>query len=125
MFPDFLPLLPSLIFKCVLALLCVLAHELGHVLVARCYQVPVKKIGVSWMGMYIQRARTTGWPEVCICMAGVAMNLILAIAFWNIINWFALCNLTLALVNVLPLSSSDGSHAWEALRAMDGKPALN
>ena len=125
MFPHFLPLLTSLIFKCVLVLLCVVAHELGHILVARYYHVPVKKIGLGWMGMYIQRARTTGWPEVCICMAGAAVNLILAIAFWNIINWFALCNLTFALVNVLPLSSSDGSHAWEALRAMDGKPALN
>jgi Zn-dependent protease len=94
-----------------------LAHECGHVLVARFYGVPVKKIGFGWMGMYIQRARTTGWPEISICMAGAAMNLALAIAFWNVSSWFALCNLTFALVNILPISHSDGSHALDALQA--------
>jgi Zn-dependent protease len=114
MFPHF----ASLIFNCTLILLCMVLHELGHILVAYFYRVPVKKIGLSWMGMYIHRARTAGWPEVAICLAGAAMNLTLAIAFWNINGWFALCNLTFAWVNVLPIPHSDGSHALEALRAM-------
>jgi Zn-dependent protease len=68
--------------------------------------------------MYIQRARSSGWPEVSTCLAGAAMNLTLALLFWNVNYWFALCNLTFALVNVLPIPHSDGTHALEAVRAM-------
>lgn len=119
MFPHFLPLFDSLASKCLLVLLCMFGHELGHILVARYFNVPVKKIGFSWMGMYIQRARALGWPEIFVCMAGPAMNLTLAVLFWNISNWFALCNLVFGLVNILPISHSDGSHAWDAVRAMN------
>lgn len=116
------PLLLSFLWKCALVLLCMFAHELGHILVARHYRVPVRKIGVNWMGMYIRRARTTGWPEIQVCMAGAAMNLVLAAAFWNVNYWFALCNLVFGLVNILPITNSDGSHALAALRAMHTEP---
>jgi Zn-dependent protease len=119
MFLHFLPFFASLASKCLLVLFCMLGHELGHILVARYFHVSVKKIGFNWMGMYIQRARTVGWPEISVCMAGAAMNLTLALLFWNINNWFALCNLIFGLVNILPISHSDGSHAWEAVRAMN------
>ncbi|MGC2161770.1 MAG: site-2 protease family protein [Silvibacterium sp.] len=115
MFPH---LLLVLIINGSLVLLCMVLHEFGHFLAARFYYVPVRKIGIGRMGMYIQRARTTGWPEVTICLAGVAMNLLLAIVFWNTNRWFGLCNLTFAWVNILPITHSDGSHAWEALRSM-------
>lgn len=113
-----LPLLLSVSLKCALVLLCMIAHELGHVVVARYYHVPVRKIGLNWMGMYIQRARTTGWPEIAVCLAGATMNLVLALAFWNINYWFALCSLTFGWVNLLPIPHSDGRHALDALRAM-------
>lgn len=115
------PLL-SLILKCALVLLCMLAHELGHILVARHFHVPVRKIGFNWMGMYIRRARTTGWPEISVCLAGATMNLLLALAFWNVNYWFALCNLVFGVVNLLPITNSDGSHALAALRAMQSEP---
>jgi membrane-associated protease RseP (regulator of RpoE activity) len=94
------------------------AHEIGHILVARYYHVPVRKIGINWMGMYIQRARTTGWPEISVCLAGATMNLVLAAAFWNINYWFALCSLTFGWVNLLPIPHSDGRHALEAFHAI-------
>jgi Zn-dependent protease len=112
------PFLLSVTFKCVLVLLCMALHELGHILVARYYGIPVRKIGFNWMGMYIQRGRAAGWPEISVCMAGAAMNLALAIAFWNVSSWFAVCNLTFAWVNILPIPHSDGRHALDALRAM-------
>jgi len=115
MFPH---LLFTLILDCALVLLCLVAHELGHFLVARFYRVPVKKLGFHWMGVYVQRVRTRGWPEVSICLAGAAMNLMLAVAFWDVNHWFALCNLTIGWVNLLPITHSDGSHALDALRAM-------
>ena len=112
------PVLLSVLLKCALILVCMLAHELGHVLVARFYHVQVRKIGFNWMGMYIQRGRTAGWPEISICLAGATMNLVLALAFWNVNSWFALCNLTFGWVNLLPIPHSDGKHALEALHAM-------
>lgn len=108
----------DLLLNCALVVLCMACHEVGHILAARFHYVRVKKIGFNWMGMYIQRARTSGWPEVSVCIAGATMNLALAIAFWNVNHWFAICNLTFAWVNLLPIPHSDGSHALEALRAM-------
>lgn len=115
---NFFSLVPDLLLNCALVVLCMVCHELGHFLVARFHHVQVKKIGIRWMGMYIQRERTAGWPEVSVCIAGATMNLALAIAFWNVNGWFALCNLTFAWVNLLPIPNSDGSHALEAIRAI-------
>jgi Zn-dependent protease len=112
------PHIVAILFDCLLVLLCMASHEVGHMLMARLHHVTVKKIGFNWLGMYIQRERTSGWPEVSICLAGVAMNLALAAAFWDVNSWFALCNLTFGWVNLLPIAHSDGSHALEALRAM-------
>ncbi|MGH9586094.1 MAG: hypothetical protein ACRD3F_04035 [Acidobacteriaceae bacterium] len=121
---HFLSLVPGLLLNLALVVLCMVCHELGHVMVARFHHVQVKKIGISWMGMYIQRARAAGWPEVSICVAGATMNLALALAFWNVNSWFALCNLTFAWVNLLPIPHSDGSHALEAFRAMHQRASL-
>jgi Zn-dependent protease len=108
----------TLLFDCALILLSLMVHEFGHALVARLYRVPVKKIGFHRMGIYIQRARTTGWPEVAICLAGATVNLLMAAAFWKMSHWFGLFNLVVGIVNLLPISHSDGSHALDALEVM-------
>ena len=113
------PFLQTLILDCALVLVALTAHELGHILVARIFHVQVKKIGLSWTGPYVRRARTTGWREVAICLAGATVNLLLAVAFWNISHWFALFNLTAGVVNLLPITHSDGTHALEALRMIE------
>lgn len=111
--------LQTLIIDCALILIALIAHELGHVLVARLFGVPVKKFGISWTGPYVRRARTTGWREVAVCLAGATVNLLMALAFWNISHWFALFNLTAGVVNLLPITNSDGSHALEALHIIE------
>jgi Zn-dependent protease len=118
MLSHLLLLVLSLMLKAMLIAACLLAHEGGHALAARCAHVPVRKIGLNRMGVYIQRARAKGWAEVSICLAGPAMNFALAAAFWNVNYWFALCNLVFAWVNLLPITNSDGSHALDALSAM-------
>jgi Zn-dependent protease len=119
MLPQLLPLIGSLLFNCAIVVITTtLAHEVGHLIVARFYHVPVKKIGFNWTGMYIQRARSAGWAEVSTCLAGAAMNISLALLFWHVNYWFALCNLTFAVVNILPIPNSDGTHALQAVRAM-------
>lgn len=115
------PLLHTVLFlglQAVLILLCMVCHEMGHVFAAWFYRVPVRKVGLHKLGMYIQRARTEGAPEVAICLAGPMVNLMLAFMFRDTNHWFALCNLTFGWVNLLPIANSDGLHAWEALRAM-------
>lgn len=124
MVPHSVSLLFSFVSKCMLVLLCMLAHEVGHILVARFYHVPVKGIGVNWLGIYVRRARARGWPEIATCMAGATMNLTLAVVFWNVNSWFALCNLIVGLVNVLPITNSDGSHALDAIHAMHRAPEV-
>ena len=119
MLPHLVPLVGSLLFSCALVVICTtLAHEVGHIIVARHFHVPVRKIGFNWTGMYVQRARGTGWAEVSTCLGGPAMNMTLALLFWNQSYWFAVCNLVFAVVNILPISNSDGTHALEAVRDM-------
>ena len=109
-----IPFLEALFLDCVLVALALIAHELGHALAARLFGVRVKEFGIRWTGPYVRRARTTGWREFVICIAGAAVNLILAAAFWKLSHWFALFNLTAGIVNLLPISHSDGTHALEA-----------
>lgn len=109
----------SMGLKALLILICMTSHELGHVFAAWFYRVPVRRIGFGRLGMYIQRARAEGWPEVAICLAGPFTNLLLAFVFRDSNAWFALCNLTFGWVNLLPIAHSDGLHAWEAIRAMN------
>lgn len=90
-----------------------LVHEAGHLVAALWFKVPVRKVGLHWQGVYVQRARTTGWPEVCICLAGPAVNLMLAVVYLPCP--LGLCNLVLAVVNLLPITNSDGTHALEVL----------
>lgn len=102
------------------ALIAVLGHELGHVLVARLCGVRIKQVGFGRRGVYVRRARTTGWPEISICLAGAAANLLFAVVFRHV-NGCALCNVVFAIVNLLPIPNSDGSHALEELQAMRWK----
>ncbi|HUY82736.1 MAG TPA: hypothetical protein VMU92_13500 [Acidobacteriaceae bacterium] len=111
--------LQALFFDCLLVALALTAHELGHAIVAHFFGVQVKEFGIRWTGPYVRRARTTGWREVVICVAGATVNLALAIAFWNLSHWFALFNFTVGVVNLLPITHSDGTHALEALRVLD------
>ena len=98
-------------------IICLLAHELGHVLAARAVGVEVKRIGLGWRGMYIRRARGEGWRETAICLAGPIANLLLAIVVRDQ-HWLVLCSLEFALINLLPFAHSDGRHAWAALRGV-------
>lgn len=95
---------------------CVGLHEVGHVLAALSFRVPIRKIGITWRGVYIQRARSAGWPEIAICLAGPAANCMLAVALWHVDRQFALYNLVFGVVNLLPFQHSDGTHALAELR---------
>jgi membrane-associated protease RseP (regulator of RpoE activity) len=96
-----------------ICLLSVLAHEAGHVLTARIVGVKIVRLGVDWRGPYILRKRTTGLPEVAICLAGIAANVAIACATSGPAQTF---NLAMIFVNLL-WPRSDGRNALAALSA--------
>lgn len=104
--------------KAAMVALALVLHEAGHLLAAARFGVRVKRLGLGWMGCCLTRERTQGWPEIAICLSGVAMNLLLAALFWRTSHWFALANVTFGWVNLLPIPHSDGRHAREAWRSM-------
>jgi Zn-dependent protease len=89
-----------------------LLHEVGHMLAAIMLRVPVREFGLCLRGAYNCRAyagRRRG--EVLISAAGPLMNLLLVLPSLYlpaIGTKLALCNLTICVVNLLPLPSSDG-----------------
>lgn len=89
-----------------------LLHEMGHMLAAIMLRVPVREFGLCLRGAYNRRAyagRRRG--EILISAAGPLMNLFLVVPFLYlpvIGTKLALCNLTICVVNLLPIPSSDG-----------------
>jgi Zn-dependent protease len=89
-----------------------LLHEMGHMLAAIVLRVPVREFGLCLGGAYNRRAYAGRCrDEVLISAAGPLMNLFLVIPllYLPVIGTkLALCNLSLCVVNLLPLPSSDG-----------------
>lgn len=89
-----------------------LLHEIGHMLAAIMLRVPVREFGLCLRGAYNRRAYAgRRRSEVFISAAGPLMNLflVLPLLYLPVIGTkLALCNLTICVVNLLPLPSSDG-----------------
>jgi Zn-dependent protease len=89
-----------------------LMHEVGHMLIAGVFRVPVTEFGLTLRGAYNRRARARRRrDEILISTAGPLMNLFIAIPLLflpHIGPQLALCNFVLCLGNLLPIPSSDG-----------------
>ncbi len=98
-----------------------LLHEAGHMLAARMLQVPVREFGLCLRGAYNRRAYATCCrDEVLISAAGPLMNLffVLPLLYLPVVGTnLALCNLSLGVVNLLPLPSSDGLRILRTILA--------
>lgn len=95
----------------------VMAHEMGHFVVAKAFGVPVKRVGLNFKGGYILReCASSRKAETLITLAGPSVNLLLFAAFayappkfsW----WVAFMNLLLALVNLVPIGKTDGARLF-------------
>jgi Zn-dependent protease len=107
----------------------VLAHELGHALVARRLNVRVSEIGLHFFGGAAQMADRprTRRAEIAIALAGPAVSFVLAatghglaavtgLAAFTVFGWV---NVMLGAFNLLPAFPSDGGRvlrAWLAGR---------
>ena len=101
-------------------------HECGHIAAALFCGVKIKKVGLSWMGLYTVREAGPRWANLCVSFAGPAVNFALAFALRDTLPGFAWINLVAALFNLLPIPNSDGSRILALLtpsRSPDGSVA--
>jgi stage IV sporulation protein FB len=100
-----------------------LLHELGHIAAALVCGVKVKKVGLSRTGLYTVREAGPRWANLCVSLAGPLTNLLLAIAFRDLLPGFAWVNLIACGYNLLPIPNSDGRRIRALL--MGDSPATD
>lgn len=95
-----------------LVTLCLVMHELAHVLAAWFFSVPVHGVGVRFIGAYTFRKYAgRRMHDVMIAAAGPLANLLLMyLSFWipKIGIFLAEWNCGIAVMNLLPLPGTDG-----------------
>jgi Zn-dependent protease len=91
-------------------------HEAAHIMAARSLGIGVKRVGVSWKGMYIVRESGPPVANMITTLAGPLLNLALA-ATWPVSHEFAIANVVFGLGNLLPIAGSDGRRALTLARA--------
>jgi len=96
-----------------------LLHEFGHIAMALLCRVKVKKVGLSWVGLYTVREAGPKWANVCVSLAGPLFNLLLAIKLRDLFPRFAWVNCVACLYNLLPIPNSDGRRV---LALLAGEP---
>ncbi|WP_018863962.1 site-2 protease family protein [Thioalkalivibrio sp. ARh3] len=109
----------------------ILAHELGHSVVALRRGVPVESITLFIFGGLAQMTRDTerAEDEFWIAIAGPAVSAALAVAFWALasatadwyepvpvaLGWLALINMIVAVFNLIPGFPLDGGRVFRAV----------
>ena len=99
-------------------------HELGHALVARRYGLNTRDITLYPFGgmANLEGRPEPGWPEAAIAAAGPGVNLLLALAALPLVyldlpltEGFALVNLLMGGLNLLPAFPMDGGRVLRSL----------
>lgn len=96
-------------------------HEAGHALVTTLRGLRVRQVGICRRGLFVRRELGSPLDNMLIAAAGPAVNLLLCLT-WHWLPDVALANAVFAIVYLLPIPNSDGSHIVPALRAMRRAP---
>jgi len=94
-----------------IGLMVIIVHEAAHLAAAFSLGIQVKRIGISWKGVYIVREPGPPVANIITTLAGCSANLFVALA-WPGSHQFAVVNLIFGLSNLLPIAGSDGQRAW-------------
>jgi Zn-dependent protease len=109
---------------------CVLLHELGHSVVARYFDIPVRSITLFLLGGVAQITRDAARPvpELLMALAGPAVSILLGGVFmvlWyfggqgtnaasTMWEWLWIMNLALGIFNMMPAFPMDGGRVLRA-----------
>ena len=102
-----------------LGLPALVLHECGHLAAARLCGVKVKKVGISWIGLFVLRESGPRWANLVISFSGPFVNLLLASALWSIMPSFAQVNLFIGVGSLIPVPKSDGKRILTLLRPVN------
>jgi Zn-dependent protease len=98
-------------------ILAMLFHELGHLIAAPLVGIKIKRVGLTWKGLYTLREHGTAERNLLVSLAGPLMNLAL-LALWPLWPKLGLANFCFAFFNILPIEGSDGERVWKCWRQM-------
>jgi Zn-dependent protease len=139
--------IPLALTLLMLALLftCVVLHEFGHALMARHYGIPTRDITLLPIGgvARLERMSEKPWEEVCIALAGPAVNVVIALSMGalhvlglallvlsgadtdlflhryglavEVVDALLYVNLVLLVFNMIPAFPMDGGRVFRAL----------
>ena len=105
-----------------LVLLAILAHELGHLGVARLLGWP-GRLGIAgrWLPYPVARilvpARTNTWSLVAVALGGPAASVAFGVAVWSLSPLAGLVSVLLGVLSLIPVPKQDGAHVLKALRS--------
>lgn len=106
-----------------LVTLCLVIHELAHVLAAWCFAVPVHGIGIKFKGAYTFRKYAgCRMHDIAIAAAGPLANLLLMVASFFVPQVGALLaewNCGIAVMKLLPLPGTDGYRILKTIFRSD------
>ncbi len=109
-----------------LLLLSLLLHEAGHIGAAILTDTRIDAVGVCLKGPYIRRqAASSKLADLGIASAGLAVNVVIILAFWNatgVLHWLAALNAYFAVSNLIPFGGSDGQRILRLLRGQTPTP---
>lgn len=104
-----------------------LIHELGHFFFARVVGASIKKMNASSFRLTIEYDSTklSYAKEILVCLGGIIFNLISALVAslipifrGEVADFFIICSLSLAIMNLYPITVLDGGGALKLLLKM-------
>lgn len=96
-----------------LCIIAVIIHELGHLSFMFLLKKYPDGVEIKFFNIKIierERFNTCFYKDVIITLAGPALNIICFIIFYRVYNSFALVNLFVGLLNLLPAATLDGGQ---------------